>query len=413
MRIAIITSSARLAGGVERFVEHAASVLLERGHELSLWYESDEPAGRPRIALGSDVERHPLHPATAGGQLAGWRPDLLFAHGIDDRRLEHALLTSAPSAFVVQNYDGACVSGMKTWAVPRAQPCTRRLGPGCLLHYYPHRCGGLNPLTAARLYRRATVRLATLAACRRLIVMSEHMRGECTRHGLDPSRVVVVPPVAGPVPRLERSAFGTRTRTLRLVFLGRLEAGKGVSLLLDSLPLAARALGRRLSLTIAGDGRDLPVLRRAAAWHCRTDASLEVRFTGWLDGDARDRLFDHSDLFVFPSVWPEPFGLSGLEAAARGLPAVAFDSGGVREWLRPGVTGMLAPADPPTSQGLAAAITGCLEDPARTRQMGAAARQLAESFTAERHAAALEAVLCAAAGPAPAPPLARAARAGC
>ena len=397
MRIAIITSSARLAGGVERFVEHAASVLLARGHELSLWYETDEPSSRPRLALGTSVEAHELHRSSAAGRISAWHPDVLFAHGIDDRHLEHALLTSRPSVFVVQNYDGACVSGTKTWAVEPLRPCNRILDAGCLLHYYPHRCGGLSPLTALRLYRRATLRRDTLVACSRIIVMSEHMRRECTRHGLDPARVIVVPPVADAVSSRERSPFGRATRPLRLVFLGRLEAGKGVFLLLRSMPLAADALGQPLSLTIAGDGRDLGRLREAAARY-GADGRVEIRFTGWLDGDARDRLFDHSDLFVFPSVWPEPFGLSGLEAASRGLPAVAFDTGGVREWLRPGATGLLAPGDPPTAEGLAAAIIGCLQDPTRTRQMGAAARRLAAEFTAERHAAALEGVLCAAAG---------------
>jgi glycosyltransferase involved in cell wall biosynthesis len=330
-------------------------------------------------------------------RLRAWKPDVLLAHGLADRSRERALLDAAPTAFVVHNYDGFCVSGAKAWAVPRPRPCQRTLGPGCLLHYFPHRCGGLSPFTMVRRYRDAQVRRDTLARCSRLVVLSEHMRRASVAHGADPTRVEVVPPASGPLRTVDRPAASAR-QALRLVFLGRLEASKGVFLLLASLPLVAPRLGRRLLLTVAGDGRDGEALRNVAARTCADRTDLDVRFTGWLHGDARDRLFDEADLFVFPSVWPEPFGLAGLEAASRGVPAAAFDIGGTREWLQPGVTGVLAPGDAPTAPGLANAIVSCLEDPARTRRLGEAAKRLASTFTPERHAAAMEDVLVAAAG---------------
>ena len=43
-----------------------------------------------------------------------------------------------------------------------------------------------------------------------------------------------------------------------------------------------------------------------------------------------------------PSVWPEPFGLVGIEAGCVGLPAAGFGVGGIPDWLRPGETGELA-----------------------------------------------------------------------
>ena len=66
------------------------------------------------------------------------------------------------------------------------------------------------------------------------------------------------------------------------------------------------------------------------------------------------------DVVVMPSLWPEPFGLVGLEANRRGVPVVAFATGGIPEWLHDGVNGCLAPGDPPTADGLADALIRCI-----------------------------------------------------
>jgi glycosyltransferase involved in cell wall biosynthesis len=72
-------------------------------------------------------------------------------------------------------------------------------------------------------------------------------------------------------------------------------------------------------------------------------------------------------------------------AGQRGLPAAAFAVGGIPQWLHDGVTGHLAPGDPPTSAGLARAIVACLEDPAHYLALREGARQMAGAFTMEKH----------------------------
>ncbi len=108
-----------------------------------------------------------------------------------------------------------------------------------------------------------------------------------------------------------------------------------------------------------------------------------------MDAAGLDRLMRESDLLVVPSTWPEPFGLAGPEAGLRGLPAVAFAVGGIPEWLRDGVNGRLAPADPPSATGLARAIVDCLRDPAELERLRRGAREAAAGFSVDAHVAAL------------------------
>jgi glycosyltransferase involved in cell wall biosynthesis len=119
---------------------------------------------------------------------------------------------------------------------------------------------------------------------------------------------------------------------------------------------------------------------------------LTVAITGWLDPDAAAAALASADLLLVPSRWPEPFGLAGLEAAAYGVPSVAFDAGGIRDWLVDGVNGRLV-AGPPSAERFGAGIVACLSDPARLAGMGHAAAAAARRFTMDSHLAQLEAVL--------------------
>jgi glycosyltransferase involved in cell wall biosynthesis len=119
-----------------------------------------------------------------------------------------------------------------------------------------------------------------------------------------------------------------------------------------------------LHVVIAGDGPDRARCETLGARVRSADIAIE--FAGWLDPASRAAALSKAAVFVMPSVWPEPYGLSGLEAVVAGVPVAAFDVGAIDEWLGAG-HGALAPGDPPTSHGLAQAIVACLSMPAPPR----------------------------------------------
>jgi glycosyltransferase involved in cell wall biosynthesis len=109
-----------------------------------------------------------------------------------------------------------------------------------------------------------------------------------------------------------------------------------------------------------------------------------MSFTGWLSPEELARELAEASVVVMPSLWPEPFGLVGIEALAAGRPVVASFTGGVGDWLEDGVNGLcVRPGDP---AALARALNELLADPTRQQAMGAAGkRMVAGRFSAQHH----------------------------
>ncbi len=143
-----------------------------------------------------------------------------------------------------------------------------------------------------------------------------------------------------------------------------------------------------MTLRVAGDGAEQARLQELAR---REQAAVE--FCGWVDSSRKMELMRQADLLVAPSLWPEPFGLVGIEAGSVGLPAAGFAAGGIPDWLIPGETGELAPADPPTVPGLADAMVRALANPDHYQRLCRGALEMSRRFTLSGHLTELEAIL--------------------
>ena len=179
-----------------------------------------------------------------------------------------------------------------------------------------------------------------------------------------------------------------------VLFIGRMTALKGPAVLIRAAAHASSRAGRRLRVVVAGDGQDRSTVERLARGF-ETEGRLSVEFPGWVDPARRASLLARASLVGVPSLWPEPFGLVGLEAAQHGVPAVAFDVGGVRSWLEDGVNGRLV--DPAAgAAGFGEAIAAILGHTATRARLSAGARAAAARLSVDAHVAALEQVFAAA-----------------
>jgi glycosyltransferase involved in cell wall biosynthesis len=123
-------------------------------------------------------------------------------------------------------------------------------------------------------------------------------------------------------------------RSEDLVFVGRITPEKGV---VDAIEVA-RITGRPLRI-VAKVGASPAERAYAETVFEPALARADVEFLGELGGDERDRLLASSFALLMPSAWPEPFGLTAIEALACGTPVIARQVGALPEIIRAGVDG--------------------------------------------------------------------------
>jgi glycosyltransferase involved in cell wall biosynthesis len=116
-----------------------------------------------------------------------------------------------------------------------------------------------------------------------------------------------------------------------------------------------------------------------------------VTYLGELAADAVREEMVRAAAVIFPSRWPEPFGLSVIEAFAAGTPVLAARAGAPAELVEEGRTGRLfEPSDP---AALAAAVDAARHRRGELAEMGAAGRRrYLERYTGEANHVAIAAI---------------------
>ncbi|WP_445666636.1 glycosyltransferase family 4 protein [Fodinibius sp. AD559] len=120
-----------------------------------------------------------------------------------------------------------------------------------------------------------------------------------------------------------------------ILYVGRLSKSKGVHYLLDSY---SELDTPKPQLVIVGDGQYAKQIKTKAS---SLEIMAKVRFLGWRGDRELAWLYGNCEFLVVPSIWDEVFGIVGIEAMASRKPVIAFDVGGIHNWLRDGYNGYL------------------------------------------------------------------------
>lgn len=386
MKILLVNDYATPTAGAEIMMLLLRDELRRRGHEVRMFASRAEliPGGASfadYTCFGTtsrwQVVSSTFNPSAWWAlrkALRAFRPDLvhvkMFLWQLSPAILP--LLSDVPSLYHAVTYKAVCPLGTKM--LPDGSRCTVRPGAACRTSGCLTWQSWLFMMVQRKLFR------GRRHAFNAVIANSEAVRERLAEDGVTP--VVVVP--NGTLTREKRKPLSDPPL---FGYAGRLSSEKGV----DTLLLAFARLKDAVAdakLCIAGDGPLSSSLRQLASDLGIAD---RVEFTGSLPRTDLEQKFDSLWVQVIPSVWDEPFGLVAIEGMMRGTALIATGTGGLRDIIRHGTTGLLVP--PKNVDVLADALLQLAADRHRCEQMGDAGRQVAlAEYTAATHADRVEAV---------------------
>ena len=375
-RVSLVTMLAGRDGGVAVHVLESAAALAAAGHDVTIICARADP-NHPAPAVEVPALAEPGSPAAdlaLERALRDSQPDIVQIHDLADPRVIAVARRSAPTIVSAHGYPG-CTHNNHYFA-PGVE-CDRAHGPGCLPNIAVRGCyHARNPMPVPRMYRQTTRRLAAYTMADGVVGYSDAVVRHLARNGLRGRLVRYFTSLA----RAD-DAPDPPTDGRRALFVGRVVPAKGLQTLLEAVAGIDDA-----QLTVTGDGWQRGALEETAR---ELGIATRVRFVGWRNGAALADEYHRCNVVAVPSLWPEPFGIVGLEAMARRRPVVASMTGGIGDWLQNGVTGLGVP--PGDVAQLRTALARILDEPTQQITMGAAGRAAVEEHFSERaHVAALQ-----------------------
>lgn len=382
MRVLIFNRTAvPLGGGMNRLVIDTAKRLRGSGHDVALVHGRDGGQFEGTGYIYDELDRRALprerKALVLEAILEDFSPDVVQLHGVRNTLLDGWLAARRPTVRFVHTHDLYCSGRLLTLRRP-LQPCSRAHGRGCCAAHWLRACGSWNPAANFVRYRAVGSALEALRSAHGLQVMSDAMARQLAANGIPAERVVKLPPCA---PESPGQRFKSSSSVRTVLHVGGLLGHKGMWVVARMV----RDLPRDVQVVFAGGGRDKDMLEA----HVRRQGLGErVRVVGEPTPGQWSLLYREATIVVMPVLWNEPLGLDGLAATAYGKPVVAFDTPGIREWLRDGENGALVPLGQRRAFGQA--VRALLDDRERLQSLGQRAREVwSKNFRPERHIAAL------------------------
>ncbi|HZX35405.1 MAG TPA: glycosyltransferase family 4 protein [Thermodesulfobacteriota bacterium] len=262
--------------------------------------------------------------------------DIVDRHKIDIVHLNNtrypflyaALKEKVPLVQTLHDYFHVCPTLLKLLGREGRPICTHKMGLPCL----KEKCISL----------RKPASLATLAMGMRnrtaikrfdlIFVTTSHMKDTMVRNGFKADKVIVNPLYV----KVEKDSFSVADNETKplILYVGRVAEEKG----LDDFLLALKHLDCDFQAQIIGTG---PVLGHIRSTALRYGLGEKVTFSGFLEYKKIIDFYKKATVVVVPSIWPEPFGMVGIEAMSLMRPIIAYDVGGISTWLKHGENGYL------------------------------------------------------------------------
>lgn len=326
-KVLFITQFSGFIGGMERYISSMSDLLRKQGMRTTLLYLQ-----KARGAELFEKSFDEVYDKSQAQSLDANSFSLKTLHKIlDPQFLDFCADKFAPTVFV-HDHSYFCPKGFKYF--PTRENCRRAYSPffcGICASLVPPRHIknlGLGNMLSIN-FKRSPALFTALKKCPRFVVLSDFMKNELRSNGIGADKILKIAPFLEFPQEVAQKKWRAKPTIL---FAGQQVMSKGTLLFLEAVAKMKKAS----SPVIIGDGARLNYFRECGRRICPS-----AKFAGWVSNP--DEYFADADIAAFPSMWQEPFGLSGIEAMAASAPVVGFDTGGVGEWLKDGFNGILVP----------------------------------------------------------------------
>ena len=311
-------------GGMERFLYHAYTEIARDHHTALIG-----PAGCAKfVSTGASVSAVPLFPIASFLVTCQWQAYRVAREHAPDLVVSGSSITAPAALFAAR------VAGAKSL---------------CFVY-------GLDLVVDNFFYRMSFIPM--LRRFDRILSISQNTTRLAEKVGIDNRKICLLHPgVTLPVAehQLDSSAFrklADAEGRVILLSVGRLSERKGMTEFIERCMSTLIAQRPDIKLVIIGAEPD-KALRHARGQTQRIHDAIKsngleqhVIMLGRVDDEMLSQAYASSTLLIFPVLDvpgdAEGFGMVAIEAAAHGLPTVAFAAGGVPDAVHDGVSGYLA-----------------------------------------------------------------------
>jgi glycosyltransferase involved in cell wall biosynthesis len=366
MRVLVVHNRYRseMPSGENRVVDEDVSMLRDAGAEVHTFFRDSDTIAEYGAARKAALAPSPTYSVEAVRDfrrvLSRFRPDVVHLHNpfplISPWVIRIAEQARIPVVQTVHNYRHSCPGSMGFFRNGRiCEDCVGKSFPWpSVMHacYRESHAASLSMAFATRVHR------PTWQLVNRFLAVSDFVAHHLTLAGISPDKIVVLPNCA-------RSRGPVAPPGSGFVFIGRLTAEKGVSLLMSAW---ARSRARDTQrLVVAGDGPEREIVIAAR--------ESNVRYEGLVDAERVRWLLDEAAIVVIPSLCYEGFPRLVAEAFERGRPVVATALGSLGDLITSDV-GWTAD---PNADAFATMLSSASSDPTLATK-AAAARAVFEAY---------------------------------
>ena len=366
MNILWINEIAEPTGGCERYIADTAKLLKEKGITNSFLYGTN--GWTDTDFLKTFDYSFPMVDLTR--QVKEIKPDLIYVHRLSGKQLEELINADIPIIRFFHDHKLFCLREHK-YTTLRHKTCTKPIGYNCYSCLgFINRKEGL-PLVHLRRLSEFVKEQAINKKLAGFIVGSDYMKEHLIAHAFNGSKVYV-----NPLYTADKKSV-SQTERKNFLFAGQLVRGKGLDCLLN----AFAGLDTEHKLIICGSGRQEQKYKQLAA---KLNRQEKIVWKGKMPAKQLSELYASSICAVMPSISPETFGLSGLEAMSNSTAVIASNVGGIGQWLQDGVNGYLVPSG--DTSALRDAMKKIADDTDKAKRLGDNGRKIFEKkFQPQAH----------------------------